>query len=238
VPLYEISTLEPPTMLTAAFENSVSRFSIRTTPSVCKRAFTRPISLMATPMSFPRNTEIHGEGEPADYFYEIVNGTVRSFKILIDGRRQIGAFYLPGDLIGLETGKEYTFSAEAVTNTKVLVFKRSAVISLAARDSEFARQLWTVTSRELQRARLHALLLVKSAPERVASFLLDMSERNQSGCKVELTMTRQDIADHLGITIETVSRMLSQFEQASAISLPSVRRVEIRDRTILEQMIG
>jgi CRP/FNR family transcriptional regulator, nitrogen fixation regulation protein len=225
-------------MLTDACENSVSRFSIRATPSVCERAFTRPIRLMATPMSFPRNTEIHGEGEPADYFYEIVSGAVRSFKMLIDGRRQIGAFYLPGDLIGLETGEEYTFSAEAVTNTKVLVLKRSAVISLAARDSEFARQLWTVTTRELQRARLHALLLFKSAPERVASFLLDMSERNQSGCKLELAMSRQDIADHLGLTIETVSRMLSQFEQASAIALPSVRRVEIRDRAILEQMIG
>jgi CRP/FNR family transcriptional regulator, nitrogen fixation regulation protein len=159
-------------------------------------------------------------------------------KCLWTGGAKIAAFYLPGDLIGLETGEEYTFSAEAVTNTKVLVIKRSAVISLAARDSEFARQLWTVTTRELQRARLHALLLFKSAPERVASFLLDMSERNQSGCKLELTMSRQDIADHLGMTIETVSRMLSQFEQASAIALPSVRRVEIRDRAILEQMIG
>jgi CRP/FNR family transcriptional regulator, nitrogen fixation regulation protein len=226
-------------MLTqTAFENSVSRFAVRTMPSIDDRAFKRPIGLMATPMSFPRNTEILGEGEPADYVYEMVSGSVRSFKMLIDGRRQIAAFYLPGDLFGLETGEEYVFSTEAVIDTKVLVMKRSAVIALAARDSEFARQLWTLTSRELQRARFHALLLFKSAPERVASFLLDMSERIQSGCQLELPMSRQDIADHLGVSIETVSRMLWQFEQASAIALPSVRRVEIRNRPALEQMIA
>ena len=224
-------------LIETAFENGALAFRVRTTPATEERAFTRPIWLMATSMSFPRNAEILGEGEPADYLYQIVSGSVRIFRILMDGRRQIGAFYLSGDLFGLELGEEYTFSAEAVTNSKVLVIKRSAVIALAAKDSEFARQLWTLTSRELQRARLHALLLFKSAPERVASFLLDMAERIQSG-EVQLPMSRQDIADHLGLTIETVSRMLSQFEQTGAIALPTCRRVALCNRAVLEQLVA
>jgi CRP/FNR family transcriptional regulator, nitrogen fixation regulation protein len=221
----------------AACGSEAWRFARQTTLSKGDHAFARSIGLTATPKTFSRDAEIYGDEEPADYLYEIVSGSVRTFKMLMDGRRQIVAFYLPGDLFGLETGEEYTLSTEALTETKVLAFKRSAVISLATRDSEVARQLWSITSRELQRARLHALLLCKSAPERVASFLLDLSERNQSAC-LELSMSRQDIADHLGLTIETVSRVLSQFEQASAIALPTCRRVEIRNHTVLGGKIG
>src|SRR5215469_7350031 len=101
------------------------------------------IEMMGAPMNFARNSEIYGEGEPADYLYQVVSGTVRTSKILADGRRQIGSFYLAGDIFGLEVDDEHTFSAEAITDTRVLVIKRSALISLAARDSEVAHQLWT-----------------------------------------------------------------------------------------------
>src|SRR5205085_12499881 len=91
------------------------------------------IELMGAPMHFARNVEIYGEGEQADYLYKVVKGTVRTYKVLNDGRRQIGAFYLPGDMFGLESGAEHAFSAEAITNVTVLVIRRSAVTALAAR---------------------------------------------------------------------------------------------------------
>src|SRR5438094_8114833 len=87
------------------------------------------IEFMGATMSFARNAEIYGENEPADYLYKILSGTVRTYKVLADGRRQIGAFYLPGDIFGLEVGDEHAFSAEAITGSKVLVIKRSALIA-------------------------------------------------------------------------------------------------------------
>jgi CRP/FNR family nitrogen fixation transcriptional regulator len=120
-------------------------------------------------MAFARNAEIYGENEPADYLYKVVSGTVRTYKVLTDGRRQIGAFYLPGDVFGLEVGDEHTFSAEAITDSKVIVIKRSALIAAAEWDHDVARQLWTVTCRELGRVQDHILLLIKTAQERVHS---------------------------------------------------------------------
>jgi CRP-like cAMP-binding protein len=194
------------------------------------------IELMGTPMSFSRNAEIYGENEPADYLYKVMSGNVRTYKVLSDGRRQVGAFYLQGDIFGLETGEEHTFSAEAVTDTKILVIKRSAVIALAARDNDVARQLWTLTSCELQRVQEHILLLIKTAQERVAGFLLEMADRIKATNEIELPMSRQDIADYLGLTIETVSRTLTQLENAATIALPTSRRIVLRDRGALRQM--
>ena len=163
---------------------------------------------MGARMPFARNAEIYGENEPAEYLYKVVSGAVRTYKVLNDGRRQIGAFYLPGDVFGLEAGDEHSFSAEAIADSKVMVIKRAALIALAARDTEVARQLWTMTARELQRAQDHVMLLIKTAQERVAGFLLEMAARGQSRSEVDLPMSRQDIADYLGLTIETVSRTL------------------------------
>jgi CRP-like cAMP-binding protein len=194
------------------------------------------IDLMGAPMAYARNGEIYGEGEPADYVYKVVSGAVRTYKVLDDGRRQIGAFYLPGDIFGLEMGDEHTFSAEAISETQVLLTKRSAVISQAARDSEMARQLWALTARELERMQNHVLLLIKTAQERVAGFLLEMAERVQSTEAVELPMTRQDIADYLGLTIETVSRTLTQLQNTAAIALPTSRRIVLRNRAVLKRL--
>src|SRR5512146_2794944 len=109
------------------------------------------IEMMGAPMPFVRNAEIYGENEPADYLYKVVSGAVRTYKVLNDGRRQIGSFYLPGDVFGPEVGDEHTFSAEAIVASKILVIKRSTLVSLAARDNETARKLWTMTAGELQR---------------------------------------------------------------------------------------
>jgi CRP/FNR family nitrogen fixation transcriptional regulator len=194
------------------------------------------IEFLGMPTSFARNAEIYGEKEPADYIYKVVSGAVRTYKVLIDGRRQIAAFYLPGDTFGLETGEEHAFSAEAVIDAKVLVIRRSLVSALAARDARVARQLWTLAGRELQRTQNHVLLLVRTAPERVATFLLEMAERIQCDGEVELPMSRQDIADYLGLTIETVSRMLTRLENASAISLPTSKRIVLRNPAALRRL--
>jgi CRP-like cAMP-binding protein len=194
------------------------------------------LEMMGAQMTFARNAEIYGEGEEADYIYRVVSGAVRTYKVLADGRRQIGGFYLPGDMFGLEPGDEHSFSAEAVAESKVLVTKRSAVMALAERDGEVARQLWSLTGRELRRVQDHILLLIKSAHERVAAFLLEMAERVSAGNTVDLPMSRQDIADYLGLTIETVSRTLSQMENVATIEVPTSRRIVLRNRAALTRL--
>jgi CRP/FNR family transcriptional regulator, nitrogen fixation regulation protein len=119
----------------------------------------------------------------------------------------------------------------------VLVIKRSAVMDLAARDSGVAQQLWTVTGHELQRAQDHVMLLIKSAQERVAGFLVEMAKRAPGTVStIQLAMSRQDIADYLGLTIETISRTLTQFEKSAAIALPTSRQIEIRNRAALARL--
>jgi len=187
-------------------------------------------------MPFARNMEIFGENEPADYLYKLVSGSVRSYKVLVDGRRQIGAFYVPGDIFGLESSEAHAFSAEAITDCKILVIKRSTVMTLATRDPDVARQMWVAMARELTRVQGHSLLLIKTAQERVASFLLEMAERVATDGLVELPMSRQDIADYLGLTIETVSRTLTQLEKTAAIGVPSARRILLRNRSALRRL--
>ena len=191
---------------------------------------------MGAPMLFPAKMEIYGETEPAEYLYRIVSGAVRTYKILTDGRRQVSGFYLPGDVFGLEVNVEHAFSAEAIVTTKALVMKRNALSAMARRDQDIARKLLALTAAELARVQSHVLLLIKSAQERVASFLIEMSDRISTGDSVELPMSRQDIADYLGLTIETVSRTLSTLEQASAIELSSSRRIVLRNRSALDRL--
>jgi len=194
------------------------------------------MELMGASMSFNRNAEIYGEGEPADYVYKVVSGSVRTYKVLADGRRQIGAFYMVGDVFGLESGEEHTFSAEAISDAKVLVIKHSALVALAERDNEVARQLWALTGRELNRVQGHILLLIKTAQERVVGFLLEMAARASNNGALELPMSRQDIADYLGLTIETVSRTLTILENTAAIELPTSRRIVLRNRSALNRL--
>jgi CRP/FNR family nitrogen fixation transcriptional regulator len=194
------------------------------------------IEFRGTAMLFATNAEIYGEGEPADYLYKVVSGAVRTYKVLVDGRRHIGGFYLPGDIFGLETGEEHALSAEAITECRVLVIKHSALVALARVDQEVAFQLWVLTGKELRRLQDHLLLLIKTAPERVASFLLTMAERLSNDNSVDLPMSRRDIADYLGLTIETVSRSLTQIENSGAIELPSRRRFVLHNRSALNRL--
>src|SRR6516165_7030265 len=171
-----------------------------------------PIASLECYISQPRVTGSNLSTRPS-YLCKVVSGTVRTFKAVNNGRRQIRAFYLPGDIFGVETGPEHAFSAEAIIEAKLLVIERKAVVALAARDNDVARQLWSLTSRELRHSRNHVLLLIQSAQERVVGFLLEMADRVSAADEIELPMPRQDIADYLGLTIETVSRMMTHLEK-------------------------
>jgi CRP/FNR family nitrogen fixation transcriptional regulator len=194
------------------------------------------IKLIGQALTFGRNAELYGERTPADYFYKVISGAVRTFRILTDGRRQIQAFYAPGDIFGLEFGAEHTHSAEAIVTSRVLLVRRGTVKALAERDSGVARQLWELTALELRHVQNHAMLLIKTARERVGSFLLEMSERSPTGAPLSLPMSRQDIADYLGLTIETVSRTLTSLENEGAIELPNSRCIVLRDHEALRQL--
>jgi CRP/FNR family nitrogen fixation transcriptional regulator len=188
-------------------------------------------------MRVERNVEVYGEEEPAEYLYQVVSGAVRTYKVLQDGRRQIGAFHLPGDIFGLEADEVHAFSAEAVSDCTLRIARRASIMALAARDGDLATELWQRTAEAFRRAQEHMLLLGrKNAEERVASFLLRMAARTTVGQAIELPMSRQDIADYLGLTIETVSRTLTILENRAAIELPSSRRIFVRSRSSLQQL--
>jgi CRP/FNR family transcriptional regulator, nitrogen fixation regulation protein len=227
-------------MLTQTTARSVSSKQtashLRPVLPVGSHALKGNMELMGVPMAFNRNAEIYGEGEPADYVYKVISGSVRTYKVLADGRRQIGAFYMAGDVFGLEAGHQHTFAAEAISDAKVFVIKRSTLVALAQRDNEVARQLWALTGRELSRVQDHILLLIKTAQERVVGFLLEMAERASNNGALELPMSRQDIADYLGLTIETVSRTLTILENTAAIELSTSRRIVLRDRSALNRL--
>ena len=194
------------------------------------------IELAGVTMRFEGNAEIFGEGEPADYVYKVLSGSVRAYRVLNDGRRQITAFHLPGDVFGLEWGEDHSCSAEAINQATVLVVKRSTLLAAADREAGVARQLWRLTAGALRQSQDHNMLLIKSAQERVASFLLEMAGRLSGAAAVELPMTRQDIADYLGLTIETVSRTLTQLQGAATIELPASRRIVLRNRSALNRL--
>jgi CRP/FNR family transcriptional regulator, nitrogen fixation regulation protein len=200
-------------------------------------ALGQSMELMGATMAYARNSEIFGENEPAEYLYKVVSGSVRTYKILNDGRRQVGAFYLPGDIFGLEFADEHTLSAEAITDCKIVVVKRRALNALAGRDASIAQQLFSMTGLELRRVQNRILLLIKNAQERVAGFLLEMAQRAASDV-IDLSMSRQDIADYLGLTIETVSRTLTSLESTAAIEVMTSRRIVLRNRSALSRLNG
>ena len=196
------------------------------------------LDLPGVAMPFLRNEEIYGQDEPADFVYRVISGTVRTCRQLADGRRQVEAFHLPGDVFGLECGDVHYASAEAVVDCEVDLVRRSAVESAAQRDGTAARALWLLATGDLERVRRLTLTLArKGATERVASFLLALSARGD-GDVVDLSMSRNDLADHLGLTIETVSRTFTQLERSRLIELPSPRRVVLRDRRALTALDG
>jgi CRP/FNR family transcriptional regulator, nitrogen fixation regulation protein len=197
-----------------------------------------PLESIGTVVCFPRNREIYAQSDPPLYVYKMISGAVRTCKHFADGRRQVGGFHLADDVFGLEMGVAHLMSAEAISNSRIVVIRRPALMSLAERETEVALRLWALTTRELRWAHDHVMLLMKSAPERVASLLLALAERMGKDGSIDLPMPRRDIAEYLGLTIETISRVLSDLQAVGAIELPSSHRVVFRDRTALEKLRG
>jgi len=185
--------------------------------------------------TFKPNEEVFGEGEVADHIFRMVSGNVRNYKLLKDGRRKIDAFRLRGDVFGLEAGGRRECCAEAIDEVCVVISRRRAAAG-AAVDCEAGQQLWSATARELRRAQQHALLLVMNAQQRVAWFLIEMARRLGDPEMVELPMSRQDIADYLALTIETISRTITQFEATGLVGLPTSRQIVLRDPGALQRM--
>ncbi len=184
----------------------------------------------ATALHFAADQEIYAEGDEATNFFKVISGVVRTCKFLSDGRRQIDAFYGVGEVFGFESGSEHRLSAEAVSDCIVVPYRRRGFDTLAGRDDRVVGQLFTYVMRCLERSQDHSLLLGRrSAAQKLAAFLLEMADRRPGLSVVELAMTRQDIADYLGLTIETVSRTLSQFEREGVIALSGARRVRLID---------
>jgi CRP/FNR family nitrogen fixation transcriptional regulator len=190
-----------------------------------------------------RGQELYAAGEPAAHCFRIVSGCARMVGLDADGRRQIADFLFPGDLCGFDSLGTHDLSAEALTETVVVVsYPRRAVDALAERRAEVAACLRDSAARSLRRARATMFLLGrKAAGERVAAFLLEMAARSPGavvgeaggGRHVALPMIRADIADHLGMTLETVSRAMAQLCRDGAIA-PARGGIEIRDRAALE----
>jgi CRP/FNR family transcriptional regulator, nitrogen fixation regulation protein len=186
--------------------------------------------------TYRRGIEIYGEKEPADYVYQVKTGAVRSYKLLSDGRRQIGAFHLVSDIFGLENGGVHRFTAEAIIDTTVRLVKRQSLELVAESDAMVARNLLSMTTSNLQHAEDHMLLLGrKTSIERVAAFLIEMDKRLTAAHVMALPMSRRDIADYLGLTLETVSRALSRLHGLGVLGFTgnSQRQIVLFDRNRL-----
>jgi CRP/FNR family nitrogen fixation transcriptional regulator len=188
-------------------------------------------------MNFSRNAEIFAEGETSGYVYKVVSGVVRVSQLLPDGRRQISAFHMPGEMFGFESDDLYHVSAEAVVPTQVIAYKWQGLLSVGSQSNGVVRELLRLTMLGLRHSQEHLLLLGrKNALERLVAFLLDMARRSSSKSVLDLAMPRHDIADYLGLTLETVSRMFAELKELGMIKLESARRVHLLDTARLKAM--
>jgi CRP/FNR family transcriptional regulator, nitrogen fixation regulation protein len=186
---------------------------------------------------YDRKSEIIREDDPANRVFEVVSGTVCTYRMLRDGRRQIAGFYFSGDVFGLEAVRKHTLAAQAITDARVRVVKKQTLNVLASSDGEITHRLLSLTARELARKQDLVLLLSRSAEERVIGFLIDMVQRaSVNENRVALPMSRQDIADYLGLTIETVSRVFWDLERRGAIEIPNYRSVGLRNQSMNEKV--
>ena len=163
------------------------------------------------------------QGDAATHIFEVVEGVLRVFRILTDGRRVITGFFYPGDILGVSLKDRYLYSAEAVTAAKVRRFPRKRLQDEMTQSPELRPQLFALLCDEMAAAQDQMVLLSsKSAEERVCTFLLSIARRKnsarQDAAVVEVPMTRLDIADYLGLTIETVSRAMSRLASLGVIA--------------------
>lgn len=186
-------------------------------------------------MHYSRNEEIFAQDDAVELLYRIIHGVVRTSRLTADGRRQVGDFYYAGDIFGLEPGPLHRFGGEAIEDCEILVVRRGAVRA-AVGDAALDQAILEAQRIEMERLQDHVVMLGrKSARERVASFLMSIAQRDARE-HVDLPMGRQDMADYLGLTIETVSRMITQLQGEAIVEFPTSRRFHIRKWTALEEL--
>jgi CRP/FNR family nitrogen fixation transcriptional regulator len=191
---------------------------------------------LAVTMSCHRGEEICGQDQPADFWYRLMAGAARRCALRLDGRRQIVDLLLPGDFFGLTARDEYDFTIEAVTDdTMVTGYPRRRVEMLADSDPLLAREIRALAFESISRLQAQLLVIGRvTATEKVGSFLLQLAARTSDGSVVVLPLSRYDIADYLALSVETVSRSLSDLKHRGVIALSGTRRVRIVDRDALE----
>ncbi|MDH6257483.1 helix-turn-helix domain-containing protein [Bradyrhizobium sp. BR13661] len=197
--------------------------------------------VFASEFRYRRGAEIFGEGEEAEYVYQITSGTVRTYKLLMDGRRQINAFHVPGDMFGFENGPTHRFTADAVVQTDVRIIKRSSLLEALSGHEISTKALIGMVTQNLRHAESHMLLLGrKTSLEKVSAFLVEMDERLGHPDRLTLPMSRRDIADYLGLTLETVSRTLSILRDRELLRFEGTtqRSIELLDRDGLVELDG
>jgi CRP/FNR family transcriptional regulator, anaerobic regulatory protein len=182
------------------------------------------------------------EGDPATRVFTLTSGSLKLYKLLPDGRRQVTGFMQPGDFLGISVDDEHAYSAEALEQSLLCSFPKTRFDDFTEENGEMERELYRLAVHELAAAQQQMVLLGrKTASERLASFFVGLAERMERITEdrvrfVDLPMSRSDIADYLGLTKETVSRVLALFKQQRLIRLDAIDRIEILDRAGLENV--
>lgn len=186
---------------------------------------------IGTPLHVGQNQTIFSQGEPINHAYKIVTGVVRLCKHLPDGRRQIAQFLFPGDYFSFITIGDHGFSAEAVADLTLLSFSQKHVERLCQENPNLRLRLFGLLSQRVHDIQNHLTMVGRqTAKERVAAFLLLLSQRLSTGAdRISVPMNRQDIADYLSLTMETVSRTLSLLKTARLIAVPDLHQLELRN---------
>jgi CRP-like cAMP-binding protein len=190
-------------------------------------------------VNLARGKTIFSDGDDSEYSYKVVEGAVRLSKVMLDGRRQIAEFALPGDMFGFECGDAYELTAEAVTPVTVIRYHRTHIERLGDEFSDIRKELMAHLRHGWTSAQAHLVMLGRqTAKERVAAFLLALAVNRgiKNGQSLNLPMGRQDIADYLGLTIETVCRTLTDLKADRVITIPDRHCVVIRSMEALEDL--
>ena len=195
------------------------------------------LEIQAKVTHYDKGAEIFWEESATDYVYQLTSGAARNYKLLSDGRCQITAFYLPGDIFGFDCGAKRQTTADAIVKTSVRAVRRVDIEVAASKDGLVSHLLLEMAIEDLEHARNQIVLLGrKTAVERVAAFLLEMEERLPSTYTLPLPMCRRDIGDYLGLTLETVSRALSQFHEQGILDFLDARHIALKNRDRLRGM--
>lgn len=198
----------------------------------------RALDRIGTSLEVEQNHTIFSEGEPVNHAYKIVSGVVRLCKHLPDGRRQIAQFLFPGDYFSFVNIGDHGFSAEAVSELKLLSFPQRQIERLCEGSPALRARLFELLSQRVRDIQNHLTLVGRqTAKERVAAFLLLLAERlNSDGKRVSVPMNRQDIADYLSLTMETVSRTLSHLKSTRIIAVPDLHEFELKNTDALHAL--